>query len=75
MPKVSEGPRSGQGSAASVDHVSTRLDAEIIARLDALAPVLAPLGAKPARSIATRACIRAGLDVLEAQLAKAKETP
>ncbi len=54
-------------SASSVDHVSTRLDAEIVARLDALAVVLAPLGVKPARSIAVRACILTGLDVLEKQ--------
>lgn len=54
-------------SAASVDHVSTRLDAATIARLDTLAVVLAPLGVKPARSIAARACILTGLDVLEKQ--------
>lgn len=75
MPTVPERPRGGQGSAASVDHVSTRLDAETVARLDALAPLIAPLGTKPARSIATRACILAGLDALEAQLAKAKGKP
>ena len=75
MPKVSQGPRPGQGSAASVDHVSTRLDAETVARLDALAPLIAPLGTKPARSIATRACILAGLDMMEAQFAKAMEAP
>jgi hypothetical protein len=50
-----------------VDHVSTRLDAATIARLDTLAVVLAPLGVKPARSIAARACILTGLDVLEKQ--------
>ena len=54
-------------SASSVDHVSARLDAETVVRLDALAVVLAPLGAKPARSIAVRACILTGLDVLEKQ--------
>ena len=54
-------------SASSVDHVSTRLDAATVARLDALAVVLAPLGVKPARSIAVRACILTGLDVLEKQ--------
>lgn len=58
-----------------MDHVSTRLDEATIARLDALAPQLAPLGVKPARSIAVRACILTGLDVLEAQLATAKGTP
>jgi hypothetical protein len=54
-----------------VDHVSTRLDAATIARLDALAVVLAPLGVKPARSIAVRAAILTRLDVLES---KHKET-
>jgi hypothetical protein len=50
-----------------VDHVSTRLDAATVARLDALAVALAPPGAKPARSVAARACILTGLDVLEKQ--------
>jgi hypothetical protein len=50
-----------------MDHVSTRLDAPTILRLDALAALLAPLGVKPARSIAVRACILTGLDVLEKQ--------
>ncbi len=54
-------------SASSVDHVSTRLDAATVARLDAPAVQLAPLGVKPARSIAVRACILTGLDVLEAK--------
>lgn len=62
-------------SASSVDHVSTRLDAETVARLDALAVVLAPLGVKPARSIAVRACILTGLDVLEKQHQPSKGTP
>lgn len=61
--------------AKSVDHVSTRLDTEAVARLDALAVKLAPLGVKPARSIAVRACILTGLDVLEKQLATPKGTP
>jgi hypothetical protein len=50
-----------------VDHVSTRVDEATVARLDALAVVLAPLGVKPARSIAVRACILTGLDALEKQ--------
>jgi hypothetical protein len=54
-------------SASSVDHVSARLDAATIARLDALAVQLAPLGVKPARSIAVRAAIVTGLEVLEKQ--------
>ena len=53
--------------ASSVDHVSARLDVATVARLDALAVVLAPLGAKPSRSIAVRACILTGVDVLEKQ--------
>ena len=61
--------------AKSVDHVSTRLDEATIARLDALAVVLAPLGVKAARSIAVRACILTGLDVLETQHATPKGTP
>lgn len=62
-------------SAKSVDHVSTRLDAATIARLDALAPLLAPLGVKPVRSIAVRACVLTGLDVLEKQHATPAGTP
>jgi hypothetical protein len=58
----------------ATDHVSIRLDAATIARLDALAPRIAPAGAKPVRAIATRACILAGLDVIEKQLV-AKGTP
>jgi hypothetical protein len=61
--------------AKSVDHVSTRLDAATVARLDALAVVLAPLGVKPARSIAVRACILTGLDVLESKHEPPTETP
>ena len=72
MPKVSEGPRPGQSSDGPMDAISTRVDAVTVARLDALAPLLAPLGAKPLRSIPTRACILLGLDVLEAQHAKPK---
>ncbi len=56
--------------AVAVDHVSTRIDETTIARLDKLAPLIAPLGTKPARSIAVRACILTGLDVLESRLAK-----
>jgi hypothetical protein len=67
MPTVPARPRRGQRPAASMDHVSTRLDAATVARLDALAPLLAPLGTTPARSVAVRACILTGLDVLEKQ--------
>ena len=54
-----------------VDHVSTRLDESTVARLEALAIRIVPLGTKPSRSIAVRACILTGLDVLEAQVARA----
>jgi hypothetical protein len=37
-----------------------------MARLDALAPRITPLGTLPSRSIAVRACLLAGLDALEA---------
>ena len=70
MPTVPARARRAQRPAASVDHVSTRLDAATVARLDALAPLLAPLGTIPARSIAVRACIFRGLDVLEAEHAQ-----
>jgi hypothetical protein len=53
-----------------MDHVSTRLDAATIARLDAILPSVTPLGVKPSRSMAVRAAILTGLDVLEARLAK-----
>ena len=58
--------RSKQPSATSVDHVSARVDAATTIRLDALAPLVTPLGTTPSRSIAVRACILTGLDALEA---------
>jgi hypothetical protein len=58
--------RSKQAAAASVDHVSARVDAATTARLDALAPRITPLGTTPSRSIAVRACILTGFDALEA---------
>ena len=65
MPTVPNRPRKGQRSA-----VSTPLDAAAVKRLDALAPLVAPLGSKPSRAMAVRACILTGLDVLEAKHAK-----
>ena len=65
MPTVPRKPRRGQRPATSVSHVSARLNAATIARLDALAPIVAPLGVKPSRSMAILACILTGLDVLE----------
>jgi hypothetical protein len=41
-----------------------------VERLDALAPLIAPRGSKPSRTMAVRACILTGLDVLEAKHAK-----
>jgi hypothetical protein len=61
--------------AELVDHVSTRLDADTVARLDALAPLIVPRGGKVARSVAIRACIVTGLDVLGKQHAKPTGTP
>jgi hypothetical protein len=65
MPTVPNRPPKGQQSA-----VSTPLDAATVQRLDALAPLIAPLGSKPSRSMAMRACILTGLDVLEAKYIK-----
>ena len=70
MSTVPARPRRGQRSAASVDHVSARLDAATTSRLDALASLITPLGTQPSRSIAVRACILTGLDVLEAMHGK-----
>jgi hypothetical protein len=42
------------------------VDAATTTRLDALAPLITPLGTTPSRSIAVRACILTGLDALEA---------
>lgn len=50
-----------------MDHVSARLDAATITRLDDIAAFVAPLGVKPSRSMALRACIMTGLDALEEQ--------
>jgi hypothetical protein len=71
MPTVPARPRRGQRPATSTDHVSTRLDTATTARLDALAPLIVPLGTEPSRSIAIRACILIGLDALEALHARA----
>lgn len=68
-------PRRAQRPAASANHVSARVDATTVTRLDALAPVVALPGIKPSRSIAVRACIVAGLDTLEAQHAQFKRAP
>jgi hypothetical protein len=47
--------------------VTPRLDPSVIARIDAIAPKIAPLGAQPSRSMAVLACILTGLDTLEKQ--------
>lgn len=75
MSTGSAGPRRGQRPAVSMNHVSARLDAVTVARLDALAPLIAPVGTKPSRSVAVRACIFTGLDALESLYAKPKEAP
>lgn len=70
MPKVVHRPRKGQRpdtSAAPTTQITQRLDASTVARLDAIAPVIAPLGAQPSRSMAVLACILTGLDTLEKQ--------
>ncbi len=53
--------------SSAKDHVSTRLAPAIIERLDTLAPLMAPLGTTPNRSVVVRACVLVGLDVLEGQ--------
>ena len=67
MPTVPKRPHRGQRSATSMDHVSTSLAAATVKRLDALAPLIPPLGSRPSRAMAVRACILTGLDVLEAK--------
>ena len=56
--------------ATTTDDLSARLDGDIVARLDALAPLVAPIGSKPTRTMAIRACIIVGLGVLEKRFAK-----
>ena len=75
MSTVPARPRRAQHPATSVNHVSARLDAATVTRLDALAPVVAPPGIKPSRSIAVRVCIISGLDTLEAQHATSRGAP
>jgi hypothetical protein len=53
----------------SLNHVSARLELTTIARLQALVPLLTSLGTPPLLSIALRAAILAGLDVLEKRYA------
>ncbi len=49
------------------EHVSVRLDVAILARVDAVAEQLAPLGSKAQRSVALRALILTGLDAFESK--------
>ena len=56
--------------SSAKDHVSTRLDPATVERLDALAPLMAPLGTTPNRSVVVRACVLLGLDALEAEHAR-----
>ena len=69
MLNVPPKPRKKRRAAVCMNHVSTRLDVPTIDRLDALVPVLTSIGSLPARSIAVRAVILAGLQVLEEQYA------
>ena len=57
-------------SSTAMDHVSARLEDAAVARLDVLAPLIAPLGSKPTRSMSVRACILIGLVVLEKEYLK-----
>lgn len=50
-------------------HVAVRLDAETVARIDALLPGLSTAWFKAKRSDALRAVILAGLDVIETRKA------
>lgn len=68
-------PRRARPPAASANHVSARVDAATVTRLDALAALVTPPGIKPSRSLAVRACIVTGLDTLEARHAKSKGAP
>jgi hypothetical protein len=71
MPTVPDRPHEGQPSAvAPLRQLPLRMDSAIVERLDALAPLIAPLGAAPNRTMAARACILVGLDVLEAKHGK-----
>ena len=59
-----------QAPKVHLSPVSTPLDAAVVERLDALAPLIAPRGSKPSRAMAVRACILTGLDMLEVKHAK-----
>ncbi|MFT3775782.1 MAG: hypothetical protein QM820_61325 [Minicystis sp.] len=56
-------------------HVAVRLDAAIIARLDALLPLYALPGRQATRSDGLRAVILAGLDVEERRAAALAKPP
>lgn len=53
--------------------VSVRLDADLVARLDALAARLACPWQEPRRSVAMRAAIETGLGVMEVAMSRAPE--
>jgi hypothetical protein len=59
-----------KSSRPRLEHVAVRLDAEIIARLDALLPLYALPGRPATHSDVTRAVILAGLDVEEKRAAR-----
>ena len=65
MPDTSDGLSESQG-AANLKHVSVRLHANVLERLNFLVPALTPFGSKPSLSVALRAAILSGLHILEA---------
>ncbi len=53
-------------------HVSARMEPAVIARLDALAEAITPMGNPPKRATAVRAALTAGLDALERTIEEMK---
>lgn len=56
-------------------HVSVRLENPYIEDVDTLARLMTPVGTKANRSVALRACVLIGLDVLKKQYVKPAEPP
>jgi hypothetical protein len=55
-------------------HVSVRLEQAYIEDVDTLAGLMTPLGTKANRSLALRACVLIGLEVLKKQYATEPES-
>lgn len=69
-------PAPSSASSANVDEsVAVRLDEDILARVDALATVITPLGSRPRRGTTLRAIVLKGLEAFEAERATAPATP